>query len=108
MGLTTCPDCQAQVSDVAPTCPKCGRPLKDVPSGGPECYTCRRQATTKCQRCGALTCVTHLDPVMGVFMLSRMLVCDNCRHVIRFWNPVVFFVVILLVVVLINYVYYVR
>ena len=26
MPLITCPDCQAQVSDAAPSCPRCGRP----------------------------------------------------------------------------------
>ena len=27
MGLLTCPDCGAQVSDAAPACVKCGRPI---------------------------------------------------------------------------------
>ncbi|WP_437306109.1 zinc-ribbon domain-containing protein [Sorangium sp. So ce388] len=27
MPLVQCPDCQAQISDAAPTCPKCGRPM---------------------------------------------------------------------------------
>jgi hypothetical protein len=27
MSLVTCPDCQAQISTIAPACPRCGRPL---------------------------------------------------------------------------------
>lgn len=27
MALITCPDCQKQISDQAPTCPNCGRPI---------------------------------------------------------------------------------
>ena len=30
MPLTTCPDCQAKVSDAAPSCPNCGRPMSSV------------------------------------------------------------------------------
>jgi len=30
--LTTCPDCQAEISTVAPTCPRCGRPFAVVAS----------------------------------------------------------------------------
>jgi len=33
MALTTCPECGAEISELAPVCPKCGRPsaesLKD-------------------------------------------------------------------------------
>lgn len=28
MPLIECPDCQSQISDLAPACPKCGRPMK--------------------------------------------------------------------------------
>ena len=28
MALTTCPDCQKQISDQAPACPYCGRPMQ--------------------------------------------------------------------------------
>jgi len=28
MGLTSCPDCEGKVSDIAPTCPHCGRPFE--------------------------------------------------------------------------------
>lgn len=31
MALTTCPDCQASISDAAPACPKCGRPMVAAP-----------------------------------------------------------------------------
>ena len=96
MGLTTCPDCRAEVSDVAPTCPKCGRPLKCETSSVLQCYTCRTQATTKCQRCGEPSCVTHLYSVAGAFMLTRMTVCDNCQSAIRFWNRLTYVVVFLL------------
>jgi len=30
MALITCPDCQKQISDQAPTCPHCGRPMQAV------------------------------------------------------------------------------
>jgi len=103
MGLTTCPDCQARVSNIAPTCPGCGRPLKDETSSGPQCYTCRTQATTKCQRCGEPSCVTHLYSVAGAFMLTRMTVCDNCQSAIRFWNRLTYIVGALLAVGFIIY-----
>ncbi|PAU95200.1 hypothetical protein CK503_03095 [Aliifodinibius salipaludis] len=28
MGLTTCPDCQKEISELAESCPHCGRPMK--------------------------------------------------------------------------------
>ncbi len=28
MPLVSCPDCYAEVSDMAPTCPRCGRPMR--------------------------------------------------------------------------------
>lgn len=31
MALTTCPDCQVQISDAAPACPRCGRPMHAAP-----------------------------------------------------------------------------
>ncbi len=31
MALTTCPDCQTQISTEAVACPKCGRPMKKLP-----------------------------------------------------------------------------
>ena len=31
MALITCPDCQCDVSDLAPACPKCGRPIAPAP-----------------------------------------------------------------------------
>tara|TARA_B100001123_G_scaffold27531_1_gene29453 strand:- start:254 stop:544 length:291 start_codon:yes stop_codon:yes gene_type:complete len=37
MGLTSCPDCEGKVSDIAPTCPHCGRPFEQnvkPPEGG--------------------------------------------------------------------------
>ncbi|MDO5102556.1 MAG: zinc ribbon domain-containing protein [Lautropia sp.] len=30
MALITCPECQRQVSDQAPTCPGCGRPIQNA------------------------------------------------------------------------------
>jgi predicted amidophosphoribosyltransferase len=32
MGLTSCPDCNKEVSDRAPNCPNCGRPLASFSS----------------------------------------------------------------------------
>ena len=31
MPLTKCPDCDKQISDLAPACPHCGRPMKTRP-----------------------------------------------------------------------------
>ena len=31
MPLITCPDCQTEISDAAPSCIKCGRPMGDDP-----------------------------------------------------------------------------
>jgi hypothetical protein len=31
MALISCPDCDTQISDAAPTCPRCGRPMTDTP-----------------------------------------------------------------------------
>jgi hypothetical protein len=31
MALIRCPDCNAQISDAAPTCPHCGRPMAAAP-----------------------------------------------------------------------------
>lgn len=28
MPLITCPDCESEISDTAPTCPRCGRPTR--------------------------------------------------------------------------------
>jgi hypothetical protein len=92
MGLTTCPDCQSEVSDVAPTCPKCGRPLQEAE--GPKCYACDRPATTKCQRCGKLSCVEHVQPID--YQLARPFFCDACVRTVKV-RHVLF---ILLVVVL--------
>ncbi len=32
MPLITCPDCEKQISDIAPSCIHCGRPMKDSAS----------------------------------------------------------------------------
>lgn len=32
MALITCPDCQKQISDLAPACPNCGRPIAETNS----------------------------------------------------------------------------
>ena len=43
MALTTCPDCDSQISTAAVTCPKCGRPMATDTtqlSGGRRCKRC--------------------------------------------------------------------
>jgi hypothetical protein len=43
----------------------------------PSCHACAAPATTKCQRCGTLACVAHIDPIR-VHMRSYELRCKKC------------------------------
>lgn len=70
MALIDCPECGRQISTAAEACPGCGHPNRPVPArgsytppAGPKCYSCSAAATTKCQRCGTLSCPIHLDSI---------------------------------------------
>lgn len=48
MALISCPECEAQISDKAPTCPKCGAPIsKKMDEEGPETKVITVQETSK-------------------------------------------------------------
>ena len=64
MALTSCDECEREVSTEAEACPHCGYPIRGTASDpvGPKCYACSAGATTKCQKCAALSCVEHVQP----------------------------------------------
>jgi hypothetical protein len=65
MPLINCPVCGHAISTEAEACPECAhpnRPLMPVRTG-PKCYKCSAVATTKCQKCGAMSCVEHLQNI---------------------------------------------
>ncbi|MFM8223157.1 MAG: zinc ribbon domain-containing protein, partial [Planctomycetaceae bacterium] len=63
MPLVNCPECSRQVSTAADACPQCGYPMQSASPApvGPKCHACAAAATTRCQSCGALSCVQHLQ-----------------------------------------------
>jgi hypothetical protein len=65
MPLTNCPDCGHSISTAAVACPQCGYPMQaaNPVSGGPKCYSCGTVATTRCQACGVMSCVRHLQSI---------------------------------------------
>ena len=65
MPLVNCPECGRQISTAADSCPQCGHPTRPGAgsSVGPKCYACALRATTRCQKCGALSCAVHLQPI---------------------------------------------
>jgi Uncharacterised protein family UPF0547 len=64
MPLIGCPECGRQISTAAEACPHCGHPNRPPKSAaGPPCYACALPATTRCQRCGALSCAQHLQSI---------------------------------------------
>ena len=89
MALISCPECGREVSTAAEACPQCGYPIhSETPElASPTCYTCSATATTRCQRCGALSCVRHLQ---STFVLAGgggryELRCKSCRAEARMW-----------------------
>src|SRR5208282_5917160 len=78
MPLVNCPTCGRAISTEAEACPQCGhpnRPSKRAPAG-PKCYACSATATTKCQSCGTLSCVEHLESI--AYGEGFALVCESC------------------------------
>ena len=61
MPLINCDECEHEVSTVAEVCPNCGYSIRGTKSD-PKCNACSAAATTKCQRCGVLSCVEHVQP----------------------------------------------
>jgi hypothetical protein len=104
MPLTNCPECGHQVSTAAEACPQCGHPMRSAAPApaGPKCYSCSAAATTRCQSCGALSCVQHLQSIYvshgrgGAYELR----CASCYSSAMVWKVVggVFFVIVLIVV----------
>jgi hypothetical protein len=91
MPLISCPACDRQVSAQAESCPQCGHPIGAAPPAptGPTCYACSTPATTRCPKCGALSCarhlqnvsVSHISPTEHGLVLSGQsyeLRCDRC------------------------------
>jgi hypothetical protein len=73
MSLIPCPECGREISTNAEACPHCGNPMRPA---GPKCYACSATATTKCQRCGALSCVEHLKNIYA--NRGWQLRCGSC------------------------------
>lgn len=104
MPLLSCPDCNKDVSDSAPSCPHCGRPMKNDPATtGVICYSesCDVPATTKCQRCNKTSCVHHVDSIT-VNLAGNMMrtLCKDCQEAAKrdkaFTGVLIFFGVIIL------------
>src|SRR5262245_17678342 len=104
MPLIPCPECGRQISTAAEACPQCGHPNRpgvrwlepdaepDPDTSGPRCYACSATATTRCQRCGALSCAVHLNSIYvshgqgGAYELR----CESCYSSAMTWKVVSF------------------
>jgi hypothetical protein len=91
ISLIPCPACGRRISPEAEACPQCGHPNRRPPPaptdrivrdlaqvqahGHPNrhaqsapteltCYACSAMATTRCQRCGVLSCAQHLKNIV--------------------------------------------
>jgi hypothetical protein len=92
VGLIRCPTCGRQISTEAEACPQCGHPNRGASSvsTGPRCYACSAPATTKCQSCGALSCVQHLQSIYvphgrgGAYELR----CESCYSSAATWKVI--------------------
>jgi hypothetical protein len=90
MALIPCPECGRQISTAAEACPQCGHPNRAIASKdfGLNCYRCSREATTRCQSCGALSCVQHLQSIYvshgrgGAYELR----CESCYASAAAWQ----------------------
>jgi hypothetical protein len=109
MSLIPCPECGREISTNAEACPHCGNPMRAAShtAAGPKCYACSATATTRCQRCGEMSCVQH---VQSIFVPhgnsgSYELRCPRCYESAQFWRAfrwviVGIFLFILLMVVM--------
>jgi hypothetical protein len=90
MPLTKCAACGGQISTEAEACPHCGHPNHPAApaSTGPKCYACPAPATTKCQSCGTLSCVQHVQSIFvrygqgGAYELR----CESCYSSAVAWR----------------------
>lgn len=64
MALTTCPDCEHQISTSAAACPQCGRPMQSAKPEG--------AAGDGCPHCGSTHSVAR---VAGLHGGSEVLIC---------------------------------
>ena len=87
MALIDCPECGRQISTAAEACPGCGHPNRPgssrdsySPPAGPTCYACPNPATTKCVRCGRLSCALHLESIYVSYGKggAHELRCSDC------------------------------
>lgn len=93
MALVGCPECGREISTAAAACPQCGHPMQastEVQPAPPTCYACPALATTRCQRCGALSCARHLQSIYvqhgrgGSYELR----CQSCYESAANWKVV--------------------
>src|SRR5579871_5450072 len=111
MPLINCPACGRQISTAAEFCPQCGHPNrsaagrpdqfstdflgKDIPAStavpatsGPTCYACSLPATTRCQRCGTMSCASHLQNIYVSYYQGGAyeLRCQGCYSSASAWR----------------------
>lgn len=103
--LVPCPACARPLSTAAAACPECGHPMRAA-APVPSCHACEAPATTRCQRCGVLSCALHLRSIYvhhgrgGAYEL-RCATCFSSAEAAKSRNLVlgVVLVVVMLVVV---------
>jgi len=80
-------------------------PVPPSEPAGPGCYSCTAAATTRCQRCGTLSCAEHLQSIYvsrgkgGSYELR----CESCYSMAWMWRIVsgVLFVIVLIFILII-------
>lgn len=88
MGLIQCPDCGADVSDMAPSCPKCARPLTLKKTGidrkGAWCPNCGNRDSYRIRRVGCffwvLVVFTLGLPLLFYPWLPQAWRCERCSN----------------------------
>jgi hypothetical protein len=78
--LVSCPICSRDISSAAVSCPQCGHPMSPAIPTGPTCYKCQSLATTRCQSCGAVSCIQHLRSVHFWGEARHELRCESCQE----------------------------
>src|SRR5262249_3277564 len=91
------------MSTAADACPHCGHPNRQTAQPtGPKCYACSASATTRCVRCGALSCALHLRNVNVAAPNSLVgryeLLCESCYLSVEKRN--ILFVILFILVVI--------